>query len=98
MNRRPVAVGEIPHCCTRPMQPLDYECAAAAIKLATDDRLLWTKLGQHIYRGRRWGIWKAALNEHEVVRSKEDRAAYSKKIALKPVKWKRPRREKSPRR
>ena len=76
------------------MQPLGYEHAAAVIKLTSSDRLLWSRLGQHIYRGRRWGIWKAALNDREVIRSQEDLAAYSKR--LNPPKryvWKRPRKK-----
>ena len=75
------------------MQPLNYEQAAAAIKLTQSDRLLWTSLGQHIYRGRRWGNWKAALNENEVIRSKEDRVALSKKVAVKPPRWTKPRKK-----
>jgi len=51
------------------MLVLDYEKAAAIVGLSTDQRLAWAKLGRHIFRGRRRGMWKAALNENEVARA-----------------------------
>src|SRR6185436_11172829 len=84
LPKEPVPL-EWPRCCGRLMQDLDYEKAAAVVKLTPSARLTWSSLGQHIFRGRRWGIWKAALTEHDVIRAIQARADSVKKISLPPA-------------
>ena len=68
-----------PRCCNRLMQALDYEQAAAIVKLTPTRRLRWSMLGQHIYRGRRKGIWKPAMTDHDVRRAQDDFASFTRK-------------------
>ena len=73
---------EWPRCCGRLMQVLDFEYAAAVVKLSDNQRLKWSSLGQYIFRGRRRGIWKPALSENDVVRAIEDHDSYHKRTTI----------------
>jgi hypothetical protein len=58
------------------MRILEFVKAAAIIKLTSDRRLEWLAMGQHVYRGRRKGLWKPALTLPEVKRAREDLESY----------------------
>lgn len=58
------------------MQKLAHEQAAAIVKLRQSERLKWSALGQYVYRGRRKGVWKAALTEQKLVRVIDDGKCY----------------------